>query len=345
MPRTKKTNEKETIRDDFYSNEKEIHNALSVGVASEDIIFEEETIKSPQEIEALLYRDLKIYEKNGEILWGTVYAIEELSNHAIICVLYNNQKVSIVDDDYFEDKYDFGKAYPSMTDEQKLAKRKRVASYQVGAKVCFVVKTVERSVITEGDFVGEYRISIIGDRKTAMKTLRDIYFWHKNRKRDDNNIRVIKDGSLILAHILAVKEDVVLCECAGVETKLFAYNLLSNDICENCKDHVAPGDAIKVRVKKCYLNEDGSVYLSITGRINEVPKLIETMKENSSYLGTVESYNPKKQSYTIFLKNGVLATVPENHVKGRHILSRGDTVCVFVVKIYDGFVSGSCMKV
>jgi len=316
-----------------------------VGTLSDDIILKEANTKSPEEIENELYRKLKRYEKDGEILWGTIYGIEEFEGHAVFCILWNNIKVSIPDESYFEADYDFGKNYQKLSDTEKLKFRVREAKFKIGALIPFKVILAQRELISKGAYEGEYAITVIGSRRDAMETLRDIWFWHKNRKRTDKTTREVHEGDIVKAHILAVKESSVEIEVLGCETRLVTHNLLDNEIVTNCEDHVSVGDTIPVRIKKVYLNDDGTIHLSATGRLNEVSKLISSMKTGSNYQGQVEKYNAEKRTYTIILINGVLAAVPEASVMGRVELNRGDVVQVYVVNKHDAFVSGSCMLV
>jgi len=159
--------------------------------------------------------------------------------------------------------------------------------------------------------------------------------------------RTISEGDIITnVNVLAVKEDNVLIEVKGVETRLYAHNLLDSCVVDNCCDHVKPGDHITVRVKKLYLNED-SIHISVTGRLNEPKKNIGQIKTGSDYLAIVDGYNKEKRVYRVILKGyGVPASIPEANVLGRIGLIRGDMVLVHVTHKYEdmGFVSGSARK-
>ena len=318
-----------------------------IGTKSDDILEQESKVLSRREIDDKNYRDLLRYQRSGEILWGEVDAVEEhpgaqLKNAVIISVLYNGVKILIPDIAYFEDSFSFGANYASMTDRQKFEKRRTMAEYQKGARVCFVLKAVQRTQIKGGDFDGEYEIHCVGSRKEAMEILRDIWFLHKNRKDTSREPRSVSIGDIAKAHVVSVREEYAVVECLGVETRIDAYNL-NNEIVENCNDFVVPGDTINVRVKKLHVGGD-NVYLTVSGRLNDPSKLINSMFVNSSYLGTVDSYNERKDLYTILLKNGVQASVRASQVEGGIELYPGDRVSVRVKDIRPTYVVGNAIK-
>ena len=316
-----------------------------IGVQSDEIIAEAAREKSAEEIEEKNFNDLRRYQRNGEILWGEVYGVEASPNlgSAIIAVLWNGIKVSIPDSEYFEDTFFFGNNYEGMSAKEKLNKRTIMARYQIGAKVCFCVKGTARTKIEFGEFAGEYMIDVVASRKEAMAKVRDIWFLHKNRKSRVGTPREVHVNDIAKANVLAVKEDVVVVECLGVESRLDCYNL-NDDIVENCRDFVKPGDVIPVRVRKVYVNADDTVYLTVSGRLNNASKMIHTMRERSNYLGQVDHYNKAKDRYTVMLKNGVTASVPSSMVQGGVPLTPGDDVAVMVTRIMDAYVIGAAIK-
>ena len=364
---TKKTSEKQPKKDTskkednitpnnseriiLYSEpEKKITDAL-VGTISDDLLITKE--KSEAEISNDLYTTLKRYEHDGEILWGTVVGVELEAKDVVVIVVWNGIMVKIPATSYFEPEFDFGKNFSRMRfNEDKLAKIARCAKYQLNAKVCFKVAAVRKRLYKTGPFAGSYEIICIGNRRLAMETIRDIYFWHKNRKLSESQTpRSIKVGDIITnVNVLSVKEDNVLVECKGVETRLGAHNLLDSCVVDNCCDYVKPGDSITVRVKQIYLNEQenglsGNVHLSVTGRLNEPKKNLSMIQIGADYLAVVDGFNKEKGVYTMIVKGyGVPAAVPESNVLGRIGLIRGDMVLVHVTNKYDGFISGSARK-
>lgn len=364
---TKKTSEKQPKKDTskkednitpdnseriiLYSEpEKKITDAL-VGTISDDLLITKE--KSDAEISNDLYTTLKRYEHDGEILWGTVVGVELEAKDVVVIVVWNGIMVKIPATSYFEPEFDFGKNFSRMRfNEDKLAKIARCAKYQLNAKVCFKVAAVRKRLYKTGPFAGSYEIICIGNRRLAMETIRDIYFWHKNRKLSESQTpRSIKVGDIITnVNVLSVKEDNVLVECKGVETRLGAHNLLDSCVVDNCCDYVKPGDSITVRVKQIYLNEQenglpGNVHLSVTGRLNEPKKNLSMIQIGADYLAVVDGFNKEKGVYTMIVKGyGVPAAVPESNVLGRIGLIRGDMVLVHVTNKYDGFISGSARK-
>ena len=318
----------------------------NVGTVSQDIEEEEARRKSDAEIENDTYNQLRTFARNKEIVWGTVYGCEENErwpNHAIVTVLYNNVKVMIPDIAYFEDSFNFGPTYDSAPEAQKFARRQTMIRYQAGAKVCFIVKDVAREMVKAGEFAGSYLITASGSRKEAMALLRDIWFIHSNRSGSTpGKPRQVNVGDIADARVLSVRQDMVLVECLGVETRIDTYNL-NNDIVENCADFVKPGDTIPVRIRKLHVQGD-RVYLTVSGRLNDVSKAILTMRPNSYYIGHVDHYNKDKQMYTIMLMNGVSAAVRKDNVLGGLELSNGDMVSVLVTRIMPTYVFGVANK-
>ena len=328
-------------------NQEQTRNVLNtVGTRSDDLRAEDSMKKSAKEIEEDNFKKLQTYLRNREILWGTVYAVEETDawEHTIvIAVLYNGVKVSIPDFAYFESNYDFGANYASMSEEQKMRRRQVVAQYQLGARVCFTLMGVDRRRIESGQFENDYMIDAAGSRVDAMALMRDIWFLHKNRKSTSGTPRSVNVGDITDARILAVREDHVLVECLGVETRIDARNLC-NDIVYNCNDVVQPGDVIRVRVRRCYVNNNDRIYLSVSGRLNDPSKAINAMNLPGWFLGHVDSYNAEKNTYTIMLKNGVQAAVRGDSVEGGIDLMIGDRVKVYVFNSFESFVTGRAVK-
>ena len=130
------------------------------------------------------------------------------------------------------------------------------------------------------------------------------------------------------------------------ETRVEAY-LLNDEFVENCTDFVRPGDSFKARVRTISVNPDGSVYLTVSGRLNETSKNILDIKQNGTYQGKVDHYNSRSNTYTIRLKNGVSASVraDSDHVNGGVELMNGDDVSVLVTRVTPTFVIGKAKKI
>jgi len=331
-------------RNSFFSITTE-HDAMS-GAISEDILFIQSNSKNEKELEQETYQKLRRFEKDGEILWGVVSGVESFKNHAVACIMWNNFKISIPDTEYIEPYYDMGKNYASMDENEKFKKRLGLIRYQIGAIVPFTINHVERNIISEGPYIGEYETTTIGSRIAAMKILRDIFYFHKNRKIDELPPRTVNVGDKIQAHVLAVRPDSVLVECCGKETRLGSHNLLPTEVIEDCTNHVRPGMTITVKVKTVIVNEAlDTVDIAVTGRTYNPSKAIRNIKVGGMYLGVVETTDDKKQVYTIILNiSGIKAMVPYLHVKGHIPLLRGDVVQVCVNNVFEQFVAGSAQK-
>ena len=316
------------------------------GVYSSEILEQEAREKDEREIENQLFQDLQRYQRTGEILWGEVVSVDPGTVYpgVIFNILWNKIIVSIPDREYFEPELDFGKTYAEMTERQKINRRLVVGRYQQGARVCFKIKGVERELIENGRFAGESNIRVGGSRREAMETLRDIWFYHKNRREDTpGKAREVKVGDIATAKVISVKVDRVLVECLGVETWIDSYNL-NNEAVDNCRDFVKPGDTLPVRIRRLYVNED-NVYLSVSGRLNDSSKLIRMMRVRSNHLGTVDYFNRRNNIYSITLKEGVHASVRAQDVQGGIPLYPNDRVSVFITSVRDDYVTGIAMKI
>lgn len=318
----------------------------TVGKKSSELESLDNAVKTKEEEEYSLFKELLVHQKTRQILWGEVYGVEpnEALGKNVVAVLWNGIKVSIPDTEYFEKNFDFGIRYKEADEKERANRRRITASYQCGARVCFLVKGVIKYTIKDGEHKGEEEIFCVGSRKEAMTLLRDVYFFHKERKNPLNAGSTVKVDDVCDAHVVAVKPDNVLVECLGVETRILWRDLAEGYV-ENCQDVVNVGDTIRVRIKKFYLNGNDNVYLAVTGKLNDVSKMISSMQIKATYIGVVESINKDKKIYNVRLKNGVLAAILQENVRGGIELFIGNWVAVKVSKINDTFVYGSAMKI
>ena len=326
-----------------------------VGLPSEDIYrANQQFMISDEEREQNLYRELIRYQKYSEILWGTLISAEVDYERNVVyaCVLWNDIIVKIPDYLFFEPTYRFGVTYDRMTEEEKLNRRHSTITFMLGAKVCFIVADLNRELIRDRyDIMYDtYEMTVEGNRCRAMQIMRDIFFFHENRKDTTRGVqREIKEGDILNARIVQVKEESILVECGGVETRIPASLLSARDYYTNCTDAYSAGDMIKARVKKVYVDPAlHTVHLSLTGQVINPAKAIKDMKIGSAYLGTVKACNEERHTYTVMLSNGVPCTVLFEFVFGHIPLVKGDKVRVTISKIYNdkgiAFVSGAAQK-
>lgn len=324
-----------------------------VGTKSDEIEAEEALVKSDKERAEEVYRELLRAQRSGAYLMGEVFAIEPESdafkNHVVIDVLYNGVKVMIPDIVYFEDSYDFGSTYDSDPERIKAARRVTNARFQTGAKVYFTVSAVSREEVPMPDGNTQTVIIAIGDRKNAMAKVRDTYFFHRNRASETRAPRAVSEGDYAKAHVIAVREDMVLVECLGVETRIDAFNL-SNQYVENCRDITRVGKTLDVRIRKLHVDKSDDdpkkdrVFLTVTCRLNDAAEALATTKVRTYVAGNVVSYNKEKGIYSIMLKNGVTAVVNAQDVRGQIDLNPGDPVNVFVTHVLNTHVIGLAAK-
>ena len=318
-----------------------------MGVKSDEIIEKESLEKTEEEKELATFRLLNSLARNKDIAWGEIYGVEpidalsgSIGSRFAVALIFNGAKILIPEKEYFEPTYDFGSDYFTLSESMKANRRNAAAKYQIGARIPFTVAAAGKREITEGEFEGENAIFAVGSRREAMRILRDMFFVHKDHPETPS--RTVKVGYLAWANVVGVREDYVVVECLGVETRIDAYNL-NNEYVENCNDFVKPGDRLKVRVRKVYVNDD-DVYLTVSGRLNDASKAINDIKLRGTYLGVVDHYNKSNNFYTISLKNGVSASVRADQVQGEVELTNGDNVSVLVTRIMPTYVIGMARK-
>ena len=302
------------------------------GVDSDEI--QEVYGMSQQEEE--LFKLLNSYARSKEILWGTIGGVEIYKNinKIVIVALFNGIKVSISEDEFFEPTFDFKRyepAYATLSERKQMLVRERLARFQIGANICFILKDVLK---LEGE--GGTVINAVASRREAMKKRRQYFFVDSDNKPNVNSL--VKNAS-----ILSVNENKVTVEVCGVETRIDAYDL-NNYYVQNCHDYVSPGDVMTVRIKRIYMEGD-DIYLVVTGRTKTVNKNLSDIKVGSSYAGVVENYNAKTKAYSVRLFNGVGASVGAKSVENGVSLSIGDRVQVAVNKKLPTFVVGRARKI
>lgn len=310
-----------------------------VTTKSEEILKEDSKKLSAEEQTLKTLNKLKSAQRTGEILEGTVFGVEPYGDGVDAVILWNDQRVMIRDDEYFMPDYSFGEAYPSMSKEDQIDRRRRVLSYQQGARVPFIVKGIERTKYVNPDGDSETILVVGASRKEAMNKMKEIHFFANINNRP-------QVGDLAEANVIAVREDRAVVECLGIETRIDAFNIADGYV-ENCQEFIKPGDTMPVRIRKLHIDEDTHrVYLTVSGRLNDASKHIVTIKQGSSYLGKVDHHNKASHVYTIRLANGVSASVHEENVIGGVILTPGDDVSVYVTKVLadEGFVRGGALK-
>lgn len=331
----------------------------TIGDYSEEIIQKHNEKKTEADKEYEEYKKLEKAYYTKQLLWGTIYSVEPTKigdkKSFTINLLWNNKiKIMIPDDWYWLENMYFSKSYYNKTkvengqtktrqstEEEKTNIRMAIARNYVGAQICFILnsKPVRQKVEGNEMFEGEYITYAVGNRLEAINILRDKYFFHRNHKSNKEPITIKKDD-IVEAHVIGVKEDMVLVEALGVETRLDCYSL-TDDYITDCHSKVKPGDDIKCKVLNVEI-QDNKPKLTLSGRTKDVNKQILFMKKGAYYDGTVIYFNDKTQNYTIYLENGVRASVNKDRVQGYYNLAYGDKVTVYVLKIYDTHVAGNC---
>ena len=300
---------------------------------------------------------LKLKEniRYGTIYWGTVigYEIQEDTRSTaevkpttiLVKVKYGDEEVYIPDSEYFEPTFKFSYDDSKLSrSELRNEKIKRI-QYQLDAEVCFVITYADRfeAPFEIQELTGyKYEHKILGSRKKAMEVLRDYYFYHRKDKRYPSDIHV---GDMVDSHVISVRDNMVVVECLGIETRLDEFEL-SNEVVNNCNDYVKAGDILPVTITKIHLNDEPNKipYVKVTARSGVFNSNLSKIKVGNVYKGKVSHRNKVKRLYAVVLNNGVVATVPENSVVGGLELDRNDNVVVHIRVVKGAYIMGSAYK-
>ena len=308
---------------------------------------------SQAEEEDRTYRFLRKCKHDGEILVGTVIGIADdpksmkvgvkLSYEPISSVNhYGMVEVTIPENVFFEPGLKFSRDYDSKSVKVKYKIRKAAIMQYLGAKIHFCVIGVSRDKGVDRNNPDQYVTTVLGDRNIAMKKLRDKYFFHKNRKIDEEPI-VIKPGDLVEAFVVSVTYQMITVVSLGVETRIYLHDLTRENI-SSCYQYVRAGDVLpECRVMGIEIMDD-TVHLRLTNNRTKAPKMILSMKRGYYYRGRVTWYNEKKDMYTVYLDNGVTAFVHRKNVLGYIDLSINDIVSVCITSIFENMVGGNAVR-
>lgn len=261
-------------------------------------------------------------------------------------VEYDGEEIYIPESQYFEPTFRFSRDDSKLSKSKLRYEKKKRIEYQLDAKVCFILTYLDR-VENDEEYKkltgSDYHYNILASRTKAMEKLRDYYFYH--RHKDIEYPPEIKVGDKTLAHVLSVRDNMVLVECLGIETRLDEFEL-SNKVVNNCNDFAKAGDNLTVTVTKLYLeSENGELpYLKVSAREGVLSGNLSNIKVGNVYKGKVSHRNKTKHIYSVVLNNGVMVTVPENRVMGNLDLDRNDNVVVTIKRIDGPFVLGVAYK-
>lgn len=337
--------------ENFFNNSDEI--IRNKGSYSVEILenFESKEQQEAKKIEVQMEVNKILYtaKNTGEILAGKVIGIREDPKRKMVGVRVAYEpieapnhigrvEVVIPDVAFFERKIE-SSSYNSKSEIGKYFSRKAFLSSYLGAIIHFCIVGIRCETTDDPRFEGEKLTFVVGDRNIAMAKLRDIYFFHKNRKKQTTPPITIKKGDKVEAFVVNVDAQMVTVSALGVETNINLYNLTS-DSYTSCNQVVQNGDRLECFVASASV-EDNKVNLKLTCRQSVAPSSIAYIRVGSLYLGTVVKYSQRKKLYIVTLANGVSASIPESKVQGYVPLSLGDKVCVQVSAIYETFIAGS----
>ena len=326
------------------------------------------------------WKDILRFQRGQRIVWGRVsgihhYEAAKTDDKGNYVLDENNQRIPetkfaaevtfdrypnfiayIKDDDFWTNEQYFGDSYRLFTGDSNKARVRREAalSAMLGAKIPMLLTNTDRRRV-DGELGARYIYTIAASRKEAMNLMSHVYFFNNK----GNGPKVDTD-TVYNAHVLTVNANAVEVECCGVETWISAYNLTGRKHVDDCRDEVAPGQTIKVRIVKYYANKKGDpivddkngstypfdqVYLTVSGRKYDTfmtPPVFKNLTVGDTEYGTVAAVNYNKRIYSLILDNKVMASVPFNRVIGASRLEDGDRVIFTIERKSEdhGFVSG-----
>lgn len=340
---SQKANSKEDFRKAIEKGEK----SGMLGVFSDDINRVLDANISKEEREYNDYHTLVQAKRNGDIVRGVVIGngYNEERKQLYVLVRFNTITVKIFENQFFEKNFFFGKSYDAKPEDIKRAWRKTALSRYQYANVCFKVIGNEDHIISEGEFKGQREYNVIGDRCLAMDTLKDIYFFHRNRKDNKLPPREVKIGNSYSCNVLDVTYNNIIVECCGVETRISANEISDYNLINCFESGLHVGDVKDFYVKSIDV-KDNKVNLGLSGRTMATPNDIIKLKKSDTLVGRVLHYNPKNDVYTIYLEIGVTASVYRNNVQGFSELAVNDKVSVTITEKKDNkYVVGNCVKI
>ena len=339
--------------------EKEPSYFRNVGTYSSDISSEFAFTSTTQiEEEEKTYRFMRQCARNGEILVGTLVTVaadeKNLSLRAYLLFEpsftkehYGQVEVMIPEELFFGKNPDFGKRYSSKTPyEQFKVRKNRLLKYQ-NAKIHFCVLGVSRDKSDDPRFAGQKITTVIGDRNKAMGILRDMFFFHKNRKIEGQEPRSIEIGDTVEAFVVNALPQFVTVATCGVETKIYLNDLCLDPI-NSCLRYTHVGEVLpRCEVLDVKIRDDETVELRLTNNTTRPSKSILTLTEGSCSTGRVAWYNKDKQIYIIHLVNGVTALVKDtpNNVIPYQELAINDVVSVCITHLAENKVMGNATKI
>lgn len=305
---------------------------------------EVETLKGQEvgTIDKEVMEELQEAKENGTILWAEITGSTKLQSASSIIIYgdFKGAEVTFPEYEYFEKTFSFGEGFDQMSKRERLNRKDSVIQHQLGARVPFVVKGISSTKTEGGD-----TITMVGVSRTeAMKKMRDSYFIDKVK----GDIQI---DDLAYANVVSVYDGYVLVECLGVETRIDSY-WMSDEPVENCAEIVRPGDKIKVRIRKLYVNGEAEqaegkpdVYLAVTRRMfadSEQPSKYLSCRKGSNCIGIIHSYNEEKKRYSALLKNGVNVSITK--VDNNIPLCEGDRVLIRIDHINKTHVIGTVRR-
>ena len=308
---------------------------LKPAVADDSYLDTEPGVRiTPEQEEARRWQKIRELNRDSVILEGTVTEIRpgKKAYYAVTDLL--GFDVLIPDSWFITDSF-FNGTYAQASPEEKAKRRHQALRAALGARVCYVLKTAER---TSDGYVAA------GSRVEACRMKRERFFLSE----DISEEKRITPGSMIKCRVLTVGENGVRAEAYGVDFYVNRRQLGLTHPILDARDWFSPGDSFTAVVQKIYINEDDSVYLQASVRQLEHERIKDGYKQatpGSTVSGYVCDYNPERKSYTMVLSCGCYANVHKNSVVGGETLALGDSVSVQIKEIRTGFVTGTAMKI
>ena len=189
-------------------------------------------IETEEEQEATLWHDIQNAYRTHRILTGTLDSVERTSaGLTVVVVNYNDYRVAIPLKEMMVTR---GRMPAGREYEELMVQLNRNMNARIGSEIDFVVKGIENKSRT-----------VVASRRDAMLRKRQHFYLNT----DEFGNRMIYEGRVVQARVVAVAEKVVRVEVFGVECAIRAPQM-SWEWIEDARERYFVGERILVRVVK-----------------------------------------------------------------------------------------------
>lgn len=262
-------------------------------------------------------------QKRGTILSAQVVEVGRSADGSGISItarIDDNFKVLIRDREFFMDNA-FRSDYYTASEEEQTVRRMERARACIGAWIPFIIMGKSSEYDRE---TREMIYTIVGNRVAAMNAKQEYYFKGE---------RPVEAGFITTAEVISVGEMWCTLEVLGVECSIPVNEIDAFHYIHDCRDALAPGDQLKVEVRRIHRRDDGSIRLNVSGSAvgyREIAKNTQKLKVGDVRMGVIKNYNNTSGIYTVITDDHAAVAVRSSQVVGRDVIVLGDTVIVVV---------------